>query len=263
MCLLLFAIDAHPDLRLVLASNRDEHYARATAPLDVWHDAPTVAGGRDLVAGGSWLGLRRDGAWAAVTNVRDGLDPPAAPRSRGRLVGDFLRGPQRAEAALEVIAEEAGLYGGFNLILADASGCFFYSNRGHRSSRRLTSGVYGLSNAGLNSPWPKVTGGTAALRRLLQTAPTAEALLALLRVDQQPSDDQLPDTGIGLERERALARRFITTADYGTRASTVALVGSTRAEMWEQSYGPGGAAGPLTRLSLPITPSAHRDAKQP
>lgn len=252
MCLILFAIDAHPDWPLVIASNRDETYARATASLAFWPDAPDVLGGRDLEAGGSWLGMHRDGRWAAVTNVRQGADQHRFPRSRGDLVRGFLLGSQPPSEFLAALEPEAQQYGGFNLLLGAPHCAFYYSNRhGCEAPRQLGPGIYGLANAGLDTAWPKVTGGVAGLRRILQSGVDETSLLALLRDDRQPPDDLLPDTGVGLELERRLGRRFIATEHYGTRAATAILVDRDRQlHACEQTFGPGGTAGPSTRRQM-------------
>lgn len=233
MCLILFAWHCHPRYALVLAANRDEFYARPSEPLAFWPDAPDVLAGRDRIAGGSWLGLTRNGRFAAVTNVRDpNRQRPEAP-SRGLLVSDFLCGDQPAAAYLAELADRAGAYNGFNLLVGDASGLYYFSNYGD-ARRRLTAGLYGLSNAALDQPWPKVRRGRQRLAAMLAT-PTPAMLLELLGDRGRPDDDELPDTGIGLERERVLAPIFITSERYGTRSSSALLLAHTgQAELVER-----------------------------
>ena len=225
MCLILLAYRAHPGYELVVAANRDEFYDRPTAPLAFWDDAPEVLAGRDLKAGGTWLGITRTGRFAALTNYRDPAQvAPDAP-SRGQLVGACLREAESARAALERLAAQADVYNGFNLLLGDGEGVFYHSNLtgGYRA---LEPGVYGLSNHLLDTGWPKLRRGLAKLRRALDQSPDPEPdqLLQLL-TDRTPAPDaELPQTGVPLEWERWLSPMFIEAPGYGTRSSTVLLV---------------------------------------
>ncbi len=242
MCLILLAYCCHPSYPLVVAANRDEFYDRPTAPLAFWDDAPQVLAGRDLKEGGTWLGITRAGRLAALTNYRDpNRLMPNAP-SRGRLTGDYLRGDSAARAYLEQLSHQASAYNGFNLLLGDAAGLFYYANYGE-APRALKPGLYGLSNRFLDSPWPKVRRGRAALQRLLADAsdPSPDDLLELLADGTPAPDDELPDTGIPLEWERWLSPLFISAPGYGTRASTVLLVDHLgRVRMVEATWPDGG-----------------------
>jgi uncharacterized protein with NRDE domain len=227
VCLILFAHKAHPDYPLVLAGNRDEFYDRPTAPAAFWADAPKILAGRDLVGGGTWLGITRTGRLATVANYRHPAEKQVQGLSRGLLTVDFLRGTASPRAYLETVARLGESYKGFNLLAADGKEFAYYANRGGYI-RRLTPGIYGLSNALLDTPWPKVAQGKAALQELLTAGtPEPETLLAILADTSRPSDHLLPDTGVGLERERLLSSRFIASPDYGTRASTVVLIDRT------------------------------------
>jgi uncharacterized protein with NRDE domain len=239
MCLILLALGSHPDYPLVVAANRDEFYDR---PATFWSDSPDVLAGRDLKAGGTWLGIDRAGRFGAVTNYRQGERELVAPRSRGHLVSDYLATAIDAETHLQRVEREAELYNGFNLILGDARELFYYSNR-EGSRRRLGPGVYGLSNHLLDTPWPKVTSGKNALSALLGSGPELiPDLLALLSDRSQASDDSLPETGVSLAWERLLSAAFIMSPSYGTRSSTVLLVGRDGAVvMVERSFAGGGA----------------------
>lgn len=226
MCLILFAYRVHPRYELVLAANRDEFYARPTAPLGFWDDVPDLLAGRDLKEGGTWLGITRRGRFAAITNYRDpSRFRPDAP-SRGTLVSDYLSGTESAQEYLARIASRGADYNGFNLLLGGISGLFYYSNQGGGSPRALTPGLYGLSNHLLNTPWPKVDRGRQGLAALLEDGAelTPEALLALLTDRARPADADLPNTGVTLEWERVLSPLFIESPDYGTRSSTALLV---------------------------------------
>ncbi|HSJ25395.1 MAG TPA: NRDE family protein [Longimicrobiales bacterium] len=243
MCLILLAHRAHPDFPLVLAANRDEFYARPTAPARYWPDAPHVLGGRDLTAGGTWLGLARDGRWAAVTNYRD---PPAARQgrpSRGALVAEFLRNHAAPHDYLDAVSADAGEYDGFNLLVGDLAGAHYLGNRAPDGAnrRKLEPGLYGLSNHLLDTPWPKVARGRRLLGELLDAgAPTTDALLGILYDTDVAPDDALPRTGIDAEWERALSASFIATPTYGTRASTALIIDRRgHATFVERTFGPG------------------------
>lgn len=230
MCLILIAQQVRPDYPLILLANRDEFYARPTAPLAFWPEAPDLLGGRDLQAGGTWLGMNRCGRLAAVTNFREPQAERDAGRSRGLLVNDFLTEDQDPEAFLDRVARSTQVYRGFSLLLGDLrkpaeKTLHYYSNRGS-GPLLIAPGVHGLSNHLLDTPWPKVQRGKMALEALLHesTVPAPESLLELMR-DQTPSPDaELPDTGVGLETERLLATVFIASADYGTRSTSLILV---------------------------------------
>lgn len=242
MCLILFAWRTHPRYRLVLAANRDEFHARASAAAAFWNDSPAVLGGRDLESMGTWLGMTRSGRIAAVTNVRDARNetPPHAP-SRGRLAGDFLCG-NISPATFASQASGAGpAYRGFNLLIGDRDELWWTSNRGD-GVRRLEPGVYGVANDLLDTPWPKVTAGKAALERVLRSGPSPGNLLALLADTHVFADDELPDTGVGLERERMLAPIRIVSPQYGTRCSSAVLIGTGgQSQFAERSYDSAGA----------------------
>jgi uncharacterized protein with NRDE domain len=253
MCLILLALDTHPDYPLVLAANRDEFYDRPTAPAGFWEEASGLLAGRDLKAGGTWLGIDRGGRVAAVTNYRQGQRETTAPRSRGRLVSEYLIGRSDGGAHVEQVERQAALYNGFNLIAGDVGTLFYFSNREGRV-RVLGPGVYGLSNQLLDSPWPKVTAGKAGLSTLLAGGGTLlPSLFALLSDRRQATDDLLPRTGVSPEWERLLSAAFIASADYGTRSSTVVLVGRDRRAVFvERSFGPGGAPGEEVRYEFDL-----------
>ena len=248
MCLIVFAWrPGHPQ-PLVLAANRDEFYARPSLPLAAWEDAEGVHAGRDLEAGGTWLGVGPGGRFAALTNIRD-LRQPLGNRSRGELPAAFLRGRVSPAHYLQQVAAEAQHYSGFNLLAGDAQQLYYLHSR-EGLVRALPAGVYGLSNASLDSPWPKLLRARAALQDCL-AEPQAEALLALLGDPLPAADEQLPDTGVGLATERLLSSVFIASPNYGTRASTALIVQADgRREVVERSFGPSGAALGEVRLQL-------------
>lgn len=254
MCLLVAAWDLHPRYRLVLVGNRDEFHARPSAPLGWWHDRPHVLAGRDLAAGGTWLGIDRRGRLGVVTNFRD-LEParPGAP-SRGALITEFLTGDAPAAAYGTAVATRAADYSGFSLLTLDDTGLCYTTNRPQAGVRRLGPGLYGLSNECLDTPWPKLERARAAVGRALEArAPEPEALFAGL-LDRTPApDEQLPDTGLGLERERLLSAPFIVDAVYGTRCTTLVLLdrdGGARVE--ERRFGPDGKRRGETMISFDV-----------
>jgi uncharacterized protein with NRDE domain len=254
MCLVLIALDSHPDYPLIVAANRDEFYDRPTAPARFWNDAPAILAGRDLKAGGTWLGIDRRGRFAAVTNYRQGRRERTAPRSRGHLVSGFLTGSTGVPEYIERVQADAALYNGFNLIAGDGRDLLYYSNReGH--ARALEPGVYGLSNHLLDTAWPKVTATKSAFGALLNggASELIDGLIALLSDRNQPADDQLPRTGVGREWERLLSSAFIASSHYGTRSSTVVLVGRDGGIVFvERNFGPVGTPAEQGRFTFQV-----------
>ena len=225
MCLILLSVDSHPTYRLILAANRDEFFDRPTEPLAFWPDAPDVLAGRDLKNRGTWLAVSRSGRLAALTNYREpGRQNPSA-RSRGLLISDFVSGSESPHGYLERIQTNGDEYNGFNLIVGDETGLYYYSNRGGKI-QPVEPGIHGLSNRLLDTPWPKVELGKSKLQEIIETNPEIreEALFRILEDRHLPPDDSLPDTGVGLEWERMLSPLFITSDFYGTRSSSVILI---------------------------------------
>lgn len=241
MCLLALGWMHHPRWRLVMTGNRDEFHARPTAALAPWQDETSVIGGRDLRSGGGWAGVGAGGRMAVVTNVRDPLAAQTGP-SRGALVADFLRGRDPAAVHIDRLATVAGAYAPFNLLLADGDSLEYLGN--HPAERqRLGPGVHGMSNGALDAPWPKTRRLMAALEAWFEAGDEdLTPLWAALADEHRPADSDLPDTGIGLERERWLSPAFIRGDDYGTRASTVLLIDADgHGEIHERRFGPQGA----------------------
>lgn len=254
MCLAVFAIDAHPDWPLIVVANRDEFHARPTEAMQPWSDAPTVLAGRDLQAGGTWLGIGASGRLALLTNVRDPQNNKAHAPSRGQLAEGFLRGEQSAHDYLANLASQADRFNGFNLVMVDASQCAWHaSNHQEPFARPITAGVHGLSNALLNTPWPKTARTTRALAQLLAvtTAFNPGALCEILHDTTQAPDHLLPQTGISIPRERLLSSPFIVSPDYGTRCTTLVLRHRSGA-YWvqEDTYSPDGQRTQRVRWQL-------------
>ena len=240
MCVVAFAWQVHPRWRLVLAGNRDEFHPRPTAALARWPDSRLIAG-RDLQSGGTWVGLDARGRVAVVTNVRDGFAQPHHGPSRGALPIAFLDGELDAAATTDALLARAGTYAPFNLMLADADGCWHLGNH-PRQREPLAAGVHGISNGRLDAPWPK----TRHLAGALQAWAAADCddpggLWDALADERIAPDAALPDTGVGLELERRLSPAFIRGPAYGTRASTIIAVGHDgRGFIRERRFGPEG-----------------------
>lgn len=249
MCLIAFAFDAHPECALVLAANRDEFYDRPTTPAHFWEGTPGLLAGRDERAGGTWMGVTRGGRFAALTNVRAVAEQQGERRtnvpSRGGLVKAFLTDERPPRTFLAALSEQAGRYNGFNLLAGtfgtEEPRLAHFSTHDDVPPVPVAPGVHGLSNASLDTPWPKVERATAGLERLLdENRISPEALLRLLD-DRTPAPaDALPDTGVPPDLERALSPVFIQTDGYGTRSSTALLVGRSGAVTFvERSFATG------------------------
>lgn len=254
MCLAVLAIDTLPGVPVVIAANRDEYHARPTAAAAPWKDDPRVIAGRDLQSGGSWMGMTRGGRYALVTNYRDPMSiRPHAP-SRGMLVQDFLRGDAAPADYAAQIADKGADYNGFNLVVGDREHAAYYSNRGG-PPRLLAPGIYALSNHLLDTPWPKLARTKAAFTDILRAAPApdVEALFDALGDRSIALDAELPDTGIGLERERFLSSAFIVGLTYGTRSSTVMILGERHCSLYERRFAPDGS--PAGRSSWDVASS--------
>lgn len=224
MCLIFFSVNNHPFYKLIIAANRDEFYKRKTEPASFWSDHPNVLAGRDLEAGGTWMGVSKEGGIAMVTNYRDLKNiNPAAP-SRGHLVSDYLIEDRNPEEYLKEISLSASDYNGFNLVVGDKNQLFYFSNYQNKIVP-MKSGIFGLSNHLLDTPWPKVTRGKEKISAILDNKSFSKNdLFEFMQDSRIASDDQLPNTGLPIARERALSAMFIKTPDYGSRCSTVITV---------------------------------------
>lgn len=243
MCLAVIALAAHPRFALVLAANRDEFHARAAAAA-AWGVAPPFAGilaGRDLAAGGTWLGARRDGRWAFVTNVREGGVRDLTKASRGELVPRVLASDADPGSTLAALADDGPRYNGFNLVAGDMRTAAWMSNR-TAGPRALERGVHGLSNAFLDTPWPKVERTRDRMRAWCDRGEDdLEPLFTALADRTQAAEDALPDTGVPRDWERTLSSPFIVGERYGTRCSTVlAIDRAGQARFVERSFAPDG-----------------------
>jgi uncharacterized protein with NRDE domain len=239
MCLYVFAYNAHPLYRFVMAANRDEFYDRPTEKASFWPSDPQVLAGRDLKLGGTWMGITKMGRFAALTNYRDPSSYINHARSRGILVSNFLTRNITPQEYVSCVISCRESYNGFNLLTADAANIFYY-NKHYSAARILEPGIYGLSNHYLDTPWFKVKKSKQAFADYLKDNDMIEpqALLAIMRDTEQAPDDELPDTGISREREKLLSSIFIQGDDYGTRSSAVLLIGYNNHVLFmEKSYG--------------------------
>ena len=257
MCLVLIAWRADPDYPCVVAANRDEFHARPTARAEWWQDRPRILAGRDLTAGGTWLGLTRSGRFAALTNYRDPdqrlrVAPGVAAPSRGLLVTSLLESEASVAEGLTYLREVGANYNGFNLIFSDGRRLGIYESV-LKKGRELGPGIYGLSNHLLDTPWPKVQSAKSRLEAALSGLTDTAPLLALLRDDRPASDEQLPQTGVGLEWERLLSSAFVRAPDYGTRSSTIIRIDARgRAYFEEWSWDSLGADSGRTCLQFEL-----------
>jgi uncharacterized protein with NRDE domain len=220
MCLILVVWRRHPQFPCLIAANRDEFHDRAAEPAHWWRDRPQILAGRDLVAGGTWLGITRTGRFAALTNYRSLQEKRTDVPSRGGLVTGSLESRGLAADDLAGLHRAGPAYNGFNLIFSDGQGLAVHESV-PGAGRLLGPGIYGLSNHVLDSPWPKVERAKARLHALLDQPVDPSAVLELLRDDRPARDEDLPGTGMSLEWERLLSSAFIRGSDYGTRCSTV------------------------------------------
>ncbi|NLM45832.1 MAG: NRDE family protein [Firmicutes bacterium] len=240
MCIILFAFDCHPDYKFICAANRDEFYTRPTREASFW-EGKNILAGKDLVRGGTWLGITRSGRFAALTNCRDSSTFMQDALSRGLLVLRCLESTEPAPVIFRRISEDDSAYNGYNLLLGDMEGLYYHSNRLPGSEVYIEPSVHGLSNSFLDVPWPKVSKGKKRLEDCLKNGRTGpEALFDILSDDEPAPDDELPHTGVTYEREKMLSSIFVKSEDYGTTSSTVLLVSRDgHVRFWERNYEPG------------------------
>ena len=252
MCLLVFAHRIDPQLPLVLAANRDEFHARPTAAARFWPEHPNLLAGRDLEQGGTWMGITRGGRFAAITNYRDPARTAPAPRSRGELPLAYLTGETPPADFLRALQPDAREYAGFNLLVGSADSLWYFSNspgNERQAPRRLAPGIYGLSNAQLDTPWPKVETGKRRLRELLQRQQLShDSLVSVVSDRQLAAVETLHQQGMGSEMDRLLSAQFITTERYGTRSSTSLWVDGAGAIYWRELSFDAGARVTSRRL---------------
>ncbi|MGQ8363809.1 NRDE family protein [Glaciecola sp. 1036] len=235
MCILFIAVNQHKDYPLIIAANRDEFHARPTLASHWWQPESHLLAGKDEMASGSWMGINRRGNIAAITNIRaPGRERPNAV-TRGKLVIDYLQQSPDFETYSTQLAATKDSYNGYNLLFGSFNNLYVYNNF-ENAVQSLTTGVYGLSNAMLNTPWPKLDFGKQTLAEYCQSSSPLQKqhLFELLRNQTPAEDERLPKTGVPIEWERKLSSIFIKTDDYGTRSSTVLLVDQDKHVYWEE-----------------------------
>ncbi len=251
MCLILVGWRGHAKYPVLIAANRDEYHARPAQPAHWWQDGSQILAGRDLSAGGTWLGTTRAGRFAALTNFRGAPRREDAP-SRGLLLAAILRSPDPVSKTLDHLGKVGPKYNAFNVIFSDGERLAVYeSTRG--LGRELPPGIYGLSNHLLDTPWPKVQNAKSSLSSALESLPDSSAALALLRDDRPAPDELLPRTGLTPEWERLMSSAFIRSDEYGTRCSTIVSIdagGDTRFEEW--TWNPAGLEQSMVSYSFNI-----------
>jgi len=224
MCLIVFSYKEHPKYPFIFAGNRDEFYSRPAKPAHFWDTNPRIVAGRDRKAGGTWLGVSEDGMVAALTNYRDLEHPRNSDRSRGELIPLFLTSKSQNEQRVQQLTDIGENYDGFNMIAGNIDNLFYLSNV-KQSYEKIKPGLHGLSNAYLNTPWPKVEVAKSAFREAIQSGePNKEEIFRLLQNRDVYPYHKLPDTGLSPEMEKAVSPVFIQTDDYGTRCSTLLLI---------------------------------------
>lgn len=236
MCLMILALRVHREYPLILAANRDEFDDRPAQPAHFWPEGPWVVAGRDEHGGGTWLGVSSKGRVALLTNVRNPAVVDASRPSRGDLVADYLLDKESDTRFGTRLRQTGQTYNGFNLVFGTGFHLSWFSNVGGQIEH-IPAGVHGLSNAFWNTPWPKVLRARAGLWTLLHSGrtPGVEELFALLAETTRPGDDELPDTGVGLEKERILSPICVHSPGYGTQVSTVVYKHhSGRIDFWEK-----------------------------
>jgi len=243
MCLIVFKYQPCDTHKLILLANRDEFYERDTHEAAYWPDLPTIFGGIDGVAGGSWLSVDDNGRMAAITNIRKPPFADSSKKSRGDLIKSFLSSSLSAKQYLGKLKETDHQYNLFNILLFDETGLWHYSNDSGLIEQ-VSSGVHGLCNASLNTPWPKLINTRRAFEKQInQPSLTTEALLDIMQSETRPDDNELPDTGVGLEFERLLSSAFITSENYGTRCTTLLTIDQkNRVDFKEVTYNSNGQA---------------------
>jgi uncharacterized protein with NRDE domain len=250
MCLLVLAWKSHPRYRLVVAANRDEFHERPAAPLGWWQDDERILAGRDLRSGGTWMGASRAGRFAIVTNFREIETPaPGGAPSRGQLVAGFLSSTESPGDYVARLQAASAAYAGYNLLVGDPRSVHYTTNRADGAAREVAPGLHGLSNHLLDSPWPKLLRTKARIAGYLaQDVLAPEPLFEVLGDREPAADDEIPDTGLPPDWERALSAPFVVHERYGTRSSTVLLVREDgHTTLWERRFDAAGRQTGATR----------------
>ncbi|MDE0471679.1 MAG: NRDE family protein [Ekhidna sp.] len=256
MCLITFAFNAHPNYRFILTANRDEFYVRPTSPANWWEDHPEVFGGRDLHAMGTWMGIHKNGRFAAITNYREIKNIKSGTKTRGNLTTDFLLGTDPPEAYASKVQKKGDEYNGFNLIVLDQEMAF--AGNHSEGSYQLDFGIYGLSNALLDTPWPKVEKAKSTFEYLIRKNFKLEDLIEMMDDTEAAADKSLPGTGLDYGREKAFSAMRIRTPDYGTCCTTAIRIDyEGNVEFMEKSYPVGDRLENTVNCQFKIAQNEH------
>lgn len=253
MCLIFLSYKQNKDYPLIVLANRDEFYKRPTMSANYWEENPNILAGKDLEGGGTWMGITKNGYMSMLTNYRDIANiKPNAP-TRGKLVSDYLQGEFSPKEYLKALSKTGSDYNGYSLITGSFNDPWYYSNYQNKIAQ-LGTGLYGLSNALLNSKWPKIETGKEELAPLLlEDKIDKEALFNLMTNAKLAEDNQLPETGLPLEKEKAISSRFINIEGYGTRCTTLIMVDkSGKVNFTERQYENGAATGEENQFAFKI-----------
>lgn len=241
MCILFLAINQHEKYPLVILANRDEFQERSTTSARFWKEYPELLAGRDEKEGGTWLGITKKGKISALTNYRDIPLHKEGRESRGLLVKDFLTSEISTLTYLDLLISKRESYNPYNILIGNQKELYVYNNVSNES-QKLTDGFHGLSNAYLNSPWPKISRGIEHLKEyILSSELKKEELFSIMKDETKAPDELLPNTGVGLEKERFLSSIFIQNPVYGTRSTAILLFDrQNTVSFYERSYSPTG-----------------------
>lgn len=253
MCILFLAIQQHPDYPLIIAANRDEFHDRPSASMHYWEAHPDILAGRDLLKGGTWLGVNRQGAFAAVTNFRTGKPVSDEARSRGELVTDYLTNTDSNQSFTNRLADKADQYSPFNLVFGGLQGITVFCNQDY-SNKTLEPGFHSISNGFVDQHWPKMQLGVDRLEHVVQEKPNLKTdnLNAIMHDQTQAKDEDLPETGVSKDVERFISSIFITGDNYGTRATSYLFYGQSEIDIHELNYSRSGSLIEHQSFSIPL-----------
>ena len=233
MCILFLAVKRHAKYPLIICANRDEFHQRPTEKMHIWSDKNILAG-KDIEAGGTWLGLSTDRKFSAVTNFRLATAITPHKKSRGHLVLNALEQLPEPQS----LEESSISYNGYNLVFGelDALKCFDSINQ---KTHDISQGFHSISNGALDDVWPKMAHGQGLLEELISTTDDiqVEQLFALMENQQQADESELPNTGLEPHWEKLLSSIFITSPEYGTRATSIIMVDQAgNIEIFDRGY---------------------------
>jgi uncharacterized protein with NRDE domain len=241
MCILFISIKQHKEYPLIILANRDEFHERQTIVANFWKEHPSLFAGKDLQEGGTWLGVAKNARISALTNHRNISLHKEGRISRGHLVRDYLTSNKNPNEYLEYLTKSKDNYNPYNILIGDLESLYVYNNVSNQIDK-LENGFHGLSNAYLNSPWAKLNRGIAKLKSYILTGKmNTEDLFSIMKDETKAPDNLLPDTGVGIEKERFLSSIFINSPVYGTRSTAILLFDNkNKIHFSERTYDPKG-----------------------